>query len=70
MLKCLAGHPSIPAVFAHGRFAHFEYLAMELLGRDLEDIVEDTGPLALEFVLNIADQTVSAALKGAHTYCN
>ena len=45
-------------MFAHGRFAHFEYLAMELLGRDLQDMVEDTGSLALEFVLNIADQTV------------
>src|ERR1700683_796144 len=38
VLKRLAGHPSIPPVFAHGRFPHFEYLAMELLGRSLGDI--------------------------------
>ena len=38
-------NPSIPAVFAHGHLAHFEYLAMELLGRDLGDMVEDTGLL-------------------------
>ena len=35
VLKRLVGHPSIPAVFAHGRFDHFEYPAMELLGHDL-----------------------------------
>lgn len=62
MLKRLAGHPSIPTVFAYGRFAHFEYLAMELLGRDLSDVVKEKGPLALEFVLKIADQTASATL--------
>jgi hypothetical protein len=30
-------------LFAHGRFAHFEYLAMELLGRDLGALVEEQG---------------------------
>jgi serine/threonine protein kinase len=63
VLKRLAGHPSIPAVFAHGRFAHFEYLAMELLGRDLGALVEEQGILTLEYVLSIADQIVRATLK-------
>ena len=40
---------------------------MELLGRDLGDMVEDTGSLALEFVLNIADQTGS---QWAHKHYN
>lgn len=38
------------------RFPNFEYLAMELLGRDLQDMVEDT---TLEFV---ADQTVKGRI--------
>jgi hypothetical protein len=63
VLKRLVGHPSIPAVFAYGRFDHFEYPAMELLGHDLEDVLEKTGPLAFEFVPNIADQTVGATMK-------
>jgi hypothetical protein len=54
----VVGHPSIPAVFAHGRFPHFEYLAIELLGRDLRDVVEEKGKLPLEDVLKIADQLV------------
>jgi hypothetical protein len=56
-------------VFAYGRFAHFEYLAMELLGRDLSHVVKEKGPLALEFVLEIADQTASTTLNlGAQGY--
>jgi len=33
-----------------GVFDHFEYPAMELLGHDLQDVLEKTGPLAFEFV--------------------
>ena len=58
MLKRLGSHPSIPAVFAHGRFPHFEYLAIELLGDNLRDIVQEQGKLTLEYVLKVADQLV------------
>jgi hypothetical protein len=54
----VVGHPSIPAVFAYGCFPHFKYLAIELLGRDLRDVVEEKGKLPLEDVLKIADQLV------------
>ena len=62
MLMYVAGHPSIPAVYAHGRFPHFEYLAIELLGRDLRDVVEK-GQLPLDDVLKIADQLVGSHIK-------
>ena len=58
VLKHLGSHPSIPAVFAHGRFPHFEYLAIELLGGNLGNIVQEQGKLSLEYVLKVADQIV------------
>jgi serine/threonine protein kinase len=63
VLMYVAGHPSIPVVYAHGRFPHFEYLAIELLGRDLRDVVEEKGQLPLDDVLKIADQLVSSHIK-------
>jgi Serine/threonine protein kinase len=61
ILRLLVGHPSIPVVFAYGRFQHFEYLAMELLGHSLGDVVEKQGRLNLQAILHVADQTVRAA---------
>jgi len=63
VLMYVAGHPSIPAVYAYGRFPHFEYLAIELLGRDLRDVVEEKGQLPLDDVLKIADQLVGSHIK-------
>jgi predicted Ser/Thr protein kinase len=55
VLKRLQGHPSIPAVYAHRRFFHFEYLPMELLfGPNLGGI-EKSGKLTIEHVLEIAN---------------
>jgi serine/threonine protein kinase len=65
VLKRLAGHSSIPAVFAHGRFPHFEYLAIELLGPSLGDMVEEKGKLTLGNVLDIAVQMVGVILKAS-----
>jgi hypothetical protein len=42
------GHPATPNVFGHGHFDHFEYLAMELLGPSLGDVMEEKGKLCLE----------------------
>lgn len=62
-LMCLlTGHPSIPAVLAYGRVEHFEYLAMELLGHSLGDIVKHEGRQPLQFVLHVADQMVRVAV--------
>ncbi|PIL26983.1 transporter [Ganoderma sinense ZZ0214-1] len=43
VLSLLRGHPNIPRVFAWGRSQYFEYMAMELLGPDLEDFVSIAG---------------------------
>ncbi|KAI0065629.1 kinase-like protein, partial [Artomyces pyxidatus] len=67
VLSLLAGHPSIPNVFAHGRSDHFEYLATELLGQSLAAKVKNDGKLKLSDVLRIADQMLSA-LRYIHNY--
>ena len=38
-----AGHPNIPRVLAWGRSQYFEYIAMELLGPNIEDVVSKAG---------------------------
>lgn len=40
ILRTLEGHPAIPRIFAYGHLQHFEYLAMELLGRRLRPKME------------------------------
>ena len=37
ILKLLEGHPAIPKLYGYGHFEHFEYLAIELLGKSLLD---------------------------------
>jgi serine/threonine protein kinase len=58
ILHLLAGHPSIPTIFAFGRLAHFEYIAIELLGPSLNDVLKEQGRFYLKSVLQIADQMV------------
>ena len=58
ILHLLAGHPSIPTIFAFGRLAHFEYIAIELLGPSLNDVLKEQGRFDLKSVLQIADQMV------------
>jgi hypothetical protein len=62
VIKALAGHRSIPEVFAYGRVTHFELLSMELLNRSLGDVVRSDGPLPVATVLDLADQLVRHAL--------
>lgn len=62
VLRLLAGHRSIPTVFAYGRLTHFEYIAMELLGPSLGEVFQEQGKLTLTFVLDIADQMVRVCL--------
>jgi hypothetical protein len=51
----LEGHPAIPRVVAYGHLQHFEYLAMELLGKSLEVVA----PMDERTVANIAMHLVS-----------
>lgn len=39
-------HPNIPQIFAWGRWQYFKYMAMELLGRNFEDVVSAAGGLS------------------------
>ena len=59
VLQSLQGHPSIPAVYAIGRFNHFEYLAIELLAQSLGDL---KGQLEEGFVSQVAVQMAGASL--------
>jgi hypothetical protein len=61
-MQLLQGHPAIPAVYGYGRFPHFEYLAMELLGLHIKKLVSSPHGLPLATVLRIADQMVSFSL--------
>lgn len=45
ILHLLAGHPSIPTIYAFGQLAHFEYIAIELLGPSLNDALKSKGDL-------------------------
>jgi hypothetical protein len=51
----LEGHPAIPRVVAYGHLQHFEYLAMELLGKSLEAVA----PMDERTVAKIAVHLVS-----------
>jgi serine/threonine protein kinase len=57
-LFILAGHPSIPSVYAWGRSQYFEYLAMDLLGIPLTAHAKDGKRLDLTNVLSLVDQMV------------
>ncbi|TFK72322.1 kinase-like protein [Pluteus cervinus] len=55
-LSLLAGHPSIPSVYAWGRSQYFEYLTLDLLGSSLGDTVKKEKKLDLKTVLLLLDQ--------------
>ncbi|KAG1847532.1 kinase-like domain-containing protein [Suillus subalutaceus] len=60
VLRRLQGHPSIPRVFAYGRLEHFEYLAMQLLGMNLDEVRARHPLPAVVNTLVVADQMISA----------
>ncbi|KIM74543.1 hypothetical protein PILCRDRAFT_828099 [Piloderma croceum F 1598] len=66
ILQFLQGHPSIPEVYAYGRFEHFEYLSMELLGKCLGDMDLESNELPRGKVFLIAKEILSA-LKHIHS---
>ncbi|KAG8708019.1 hypothetical protein FRC08_000155 [Ceratobasidium sp. 394] len=60
VLNFLSGHPVIPEVYAYGRIDHFELLSMQLLHNSLGDVVNNSGPMPIPDVLEIADQMLDA----------
>ncbi|KAI0048521.1 kinase-like protein [Auriscalpium vulgare] len=60
VLQLLQRHPSIPEIYAYGRDRYFEYLAQELLGPSLENIVRKHGKLSASAVASVGEQILSA----------
>jgi len=59
ILKRLAGHPAIPQLYGYGRVEHFEFLAMDLLGKSLaDDDDEFVQEFSIQEVANIGVQMV------------
>jgi hypothetical protein len=54
----LRGHPAIPTLVGYRRVAHFEYLGMELLGKNLKATIESGCPLNWATVARIGEQMV------------
>ncbi len=69
-LSLLAGHPSIPSIYAWGRSQYFEYLTLDLLGPSLGDIAKKEKQLDLRTVLTLLDQMVNSMLNRLALYCD
>jgi hypothetical protein len=62
VLYLLRGHTGIPALLGYGRFPHFDYMAMDLLGPTVRRKVSHGQGVSLLTVLIVADQMVCRLL--------
>jgi len=62
ILKLLDGHPAIPKLYGYGHFEHFEYLAIELLGKSLSDKDKIALGFSIQEVADIGVQIVRCFL--------
>ncbi|EKM77142.1 hypothetical protein AGABI1DRAFT_130561 [Agaricus bisporus var. burnettii JB137-S8] len=64
VLRLLQGHPAIPAMYAYGRLPHFDYMAMELLGKDLNvecnKMAEEGGTPLVKTSVHVTEQMLPA----------
>ncbi|OJA15499.1 hypothetical protein AZE42_08257 [Rhizopogon vesiculosus] len=67
VLLLLQGHPAIPLMYAIGRFQHFEYISMELLGPSIGDINGQDKGVRKRIAPQLAVQMLSA-LKYIHSH--
>jgi hypothetical protein len=58
VLHLVRGHVGIMKLLAYGRFPHFEYMAMEILGPTIQSSLVDGHGVPLATVLLVADQMV------------
>lgn len=58
ILSLLKGHPAIAQVYAIGRFEHFEYLCLELLGPTLREMAKVPENVRVNLVPQVAAQMV------------
>lgn len=61
------GHPSIPRVIAYGHLRHFEFSAMELLGKSLQELTPQNG-MSEPIVAKIAIQLVRRLTLSYYTH--
>jgi serine/threonine protein kinase len=54
----LQGHPAIPKIWGYRRVEHFEYLGLELLGKEIKAMVQPGGALKTITVARITNQMV------------
>jgi len=58
-MKRLEGHHAIPKLYGYGRDEHFEFLAIDLLGKSLADEDDEfVREFSIQEVANIGVQTV------------
>ncbi|KAF9230370.1 kinase-like domain-containing protein [Melanogaster broomeanus] len=69
VLQRLSGHSAIPTLYGYGRLPHFEYLAMELGGRSVGDVVKQNEGCGVQVktVILLALQMISA-LQHIHSH--
>ncbi|KAI0060700.1 kinase-like protein [Artomyces pyxidatus] len=60
VLMLVSGHPAVPSVLAYRRIEYFEFIAFELKGQNLRNLVNERGTPPIQFVINVADQMLSA----------
>jgi predicted Ser/Thr protein kinase len=58
VLQLLQGHPAIPTLFGYQRLPHFEYIAVDLLGRHMKGVCKSGYSLKIGTVARIAEQMV------------
>ncbi|KZW03535.1 kinase-like protein, partial [Exidia glandulosa HHB12029] len=66
-MRLLKGHSSVLDVLAYTHLPHFEYLAVELLGSSLSEVVDAHGPMSISVVSKVATQMVDA-LEHLHSF--
>ncbi|KAJ7057041.1 kinase-like domain-containing protein, partial [Mycena amicta] len=60
VLKLLQGHPAIPCLYGYGQLVHFEYLSMELLGKNIKELSAHPAQSSVKTVLRVVEQMLSA----------
>ena len=58
ILVLLKGHPSIPIAYAWGRSQYYEYLAMEILGDEVNCVLKAQGGLTMRNLVVLCCQMV------------
>jgi predicted Ser/Thr protein kinase len=58
VLQSLEGQAAIPTLYGYGQLEHFEYMAMELLGPSIAELLKGGAGVIEETVIRVVDQAV------------